>query len=391
MAAGAPRGGRDEAAPGGPARAREPMDAQAFLRGVAKGKPAAVYALVGDESFFKDRIVAALRKRVLGPDSPASAVRTVSARRAPGEPPIEPHALFDELRTGSLFEPVRLVRVEGADALVEAAAEALEAYVASPAAQVHLVLDLDKLDGRTRFARRIAEAGVVIACRRPFDHPPPWQPDAEPWDHPLAAWLVEEARSQGLALDKPAAHAIVERVGSEPGLLAREAERLAAVLGGTPAAAKPLAADGVASLVADTRGEDLFRLADAIARRDLSAALKVADALFRDGVPEREGGRTRGEGPVAARIVPWVHRTLRELWVARGIADSGGAAAEVARALGKKPVFAEALLRDARRFEPREFERAWPRLLATDLAVKGGSPPRLAVETFLMEAVPRRP
>ncbi len=389
MAAGPPRGGRDDA--GRPAGSREPVDALAFLRGVGKAKLSPVYALVGDEPFFKDRVVAALRRKVLGEDAPASAVRTVSARRAPGEPPIPPHALFDELRTGSLFEPVRLVRVEEADALVETAAEALEAYVASPAPQVHLVLDLDKLDGRTRLSRRIAEAGVVVACRRPFDHPPPWQPDAAAWDHPLAAWLVEEARAQGLALDKPAAHAIVERVGSEPGLLAREAERLAAVLGGTAAAPKTLAEDGVVSLVADSRGEDLFRLSDAIARRDLPAALKIVDALFREGVPDRDGGRTRGDGPVAGRIVPWVHRTLRELWVTRGIADSGGGAAQVAQALGKKPVFAEALLRDARRFDKSEFERLWPRLLETDLAVKGGSPPRLAVETLLLEAVPKKP
>ncbi|MHC5021300.1 MAG: DNA polymerase III subunit delta, partial [Planctomycetota bacterium] len=325
---------------GGAAR---PPDATTFLRGFRDHQPSPVYCLTGDEPFFRDRIVKALRFKLLGREAPASAVHTVSAKRQAGEAPIDPAGLLDELRTGSLFEAIRIVRVQDAKALFDKGAEALIGYCAKPAGGVHLILEAESLDGRTKLGKALAAKAVVIDCRRPFDHPPPWAHDAAPWDHPLAAWLVGEGRIFGLTFDKELAHTITQRVGNEPGLLSRECERLAAVIGGTRQAPKPLTRHDLDTLVPDTRGEDLFRLGDAVTRRDRAEALKITDALFRDGVPERSGGRTRDATAVAIRIAGWLHRTLREIWITRTLIARRAGSAEIARALGKKPMFAEAL------------------------------------------------
>ena len=61
---------------------------------------------------------------------------------------------------------------------------------------------------------------------------------------------------------------------------------------------------------------------------------QIADALFRDGVPERNGGRTRDAGAVAIRITGWLHRTLREIWITRPLIGRRAGSAEIARALG---------------------------------------------------------
>lgn len=386
--AGARRGGKGKK--GGAAR---PPDAGTFLRGFRDHTPAPVYVLTGNETFFRDRIVKALRFKILGRDSPASAVHTVTAKRQAGDAPIDITALLDDLRTGSLFDPIRVVRVLEAKALFDKGGEPLAAYLAKPAANVHLILEAESVDGRTKLGKAIAAKAVTVDCRRPFDHPPPWASDAAPWDHPLAAWVSGEARLHGLLMDKELADKLIQRVGNEPGLLSRECERLAAVLGGTRKEPKPFAHGDLDTLVPDTRGEDLFRLGDAVTKRDRPAALKIVDALFRDGVPERSGGRTRDAGAVAIRITGWVHRTLREIWITRTLIGRRAGSAEIARALGKKPMFVEPLIRDARRYEAAELANWWPKLRDLDQGLKSGARPRLSVEAFLTQLLepPPRP
>ncbi len=200
-------------AKGGAAR---PPDASAFLRGFRDHQPAPIYVFTGDETFFRDRLVTALRFKLLGRDVPASAVHTVAAKRQAGEAPIDAAGLLDDLRTGSLFEPIRIVRVQEAKALFDKGADALIAYCAKPAANVHLILEVESLDGRTKLGKALAAAAVIVDCRRPFDHPPPWASDAPPWDHPLAAWVSGEGRIHGLVFDKELADQLIQRVGNDP-------------------------------------------------------------------------------------------------------------------------------------------------------------------------------
>jgi len=384
------RGGKRGKGKGGAAR---PPDAPTFLRGFRDHQPAPIYLLTGNETFFRDRIVKALRFKILGRDVPASTVHTVSGKRSAGEPPIDVAGLLDELRTGSLFEAVRIVRVTEAKALFDQGGDALLAYCRKPAGGVHLILEAESVDGRTKLGKALSAAAVVVDCRRPFDHPPPWAQGAAPWDHPLAAWCAGEGRIHGLVFDKELADQLIQRVGNEPGLLSRECQRLAAVLGGTRQAPKPFTKSDLDTLVPDTRGEDLFRLGDAVTSRDRATALKITDALFRDGIPERSGARTRDAGAVAIRVLGWTHRTLRELWIARTLVGRRAGSAEIARALNKKPMFAEALIRQARRYEPAELAGWWPRLRDTDVALKTGAPPRLTIEALLAELLepPARP
>ena len=116
---------------------------------------------------------------------------------------------------------------------------------------VHLVLECESIDGRTRIGKALAATACTIDCRRPFDHPPPWQQGAEPWDHPLAAWVVAEGALHGVVMRKPVAHLLTQRVGNEPGLLSRECARLAAILGGDRKSPQPLEEPRLDALVPD--------------------------------------------------------------------------------------------------------------------------------------------
>lgn len=368
------------------ARAPKPVDHRTFLRGLKKHQPAPVYLVTGDEPFFRRRVVDGLRARILGPDAPAADVRTFTGRRRGGEAPAELSAVLDAARTVAMFDPVRLIHVAEAGGLLgKEAGDALLPYLERPAPDAHLVLEAASVDGRTKVGKALKRAAVVVECPKLYDRPAPWETDAAPWEHPLAEWLADEADAHGLAMGQKTAHALAQRVGSDPGLLVAECRRLSSVLRTEPGRRRRVTEEDVERLVSDTRGESLFRLGDAIAARDAAAALKVMDSLFREGVPEKSGAKTRDENAVAIRALSWVHRTLRELWVARDLRDAGA----VARALGKKPVLAEALCRSARKFRGFDFAALWPQLRDADVGLKSGAPPRLTVEAAVIRACGR--
>ena len=100
------------------ARAPKPLDHRSFLRGIAKHPLAPVYLLLGNEPFFRHRVVDALRRRILGPDAPAADVRTFTGKRKGGDAATELSAVLDAARTMAMFDPVRLIHVEEAGALL---------------------------------------------------------------------------------------------------------------------------------------------------------------------------------------------------------------------------------------------------------------------------------
>lgn len=365
------------------ARAPKPLDHRSFLRGLAKHKPALVYLLLGDEPFFRRRVVDALRARILGPDAPAADVRRFTGKRKGGDAVTELSAVLDAARTVSMFDPVRLIHVEEAGALLgKEAGEVILPYLENPAPDAHLVLECESVDGRTKVGKALKQRAAVIECPKLYDRPAPWETDAAPWEHPLATWLVGEAADHGLEIGQKTAHILAQRVGSEPGLLAAECGRLASILHVEPTDRRKVSEDDIERFVPDTRGESLFRLGDAISARDTKAALKVIDSLFREGVPEKSGAKTRAPNAIAIRTLSWVVRTLREVWVARDLRDPG----KVARVLGKNPVLAEALCRNARKFKGFDFPALWPRLRDADVGLKLGAPPRLTVEEMVIRA-----
>lgn len=365
------------------ARTPKPLDHRSFLRGLKKHTPAPIYLLLGDEPFFRRRVVDGLRARILGPDVPAADVRRFTGKRKGGDAAVTLIAVLDAARTMAMFDAVRLIHVEEAGGLLgKEAGDAILPYLENPALDAHLVLECESVDGRTKVGKALKQRAVVVECPKLYDRPAPWETDAAPWEHPLATWVVAEARDYGIELGQKTAHFLTQRVGSNPGLLAAECGRLASILKVEPGGRKRVTEDDVERLVEDTRGESLFRLGDAVIARDVSVALKVIDSLFREGVPEKSGGKTRDPGAIAIRTLSWVVRTLRELWVARSLRDPNA----VARVLGKKPVLAEALCRNARKFRGFNFAALWPTLRDADVGLKTGAPPRLTIETTVIRA-----
>jgi DNA polymerase-3 subunit delta len=130
----------------------------------------------------------------------------------------------------------------------------------------------------------------------------------------------------------------------------------------------------VRSLVAPAEG-NVFVLLDGVADRRPGAALAALRRLFQQGQP-------------AEAVLPQLAALLRRLLVAHELLEEGRSLAADGPEFGLTPNqrALEKLARQAARFQPRDFERAYDLVLACDRAIKTGArAPELAVELLVAE------
>jgi DNA polymerase III delta subunit len=360
----------------------------AFLRlPAAKRRAAAVVVLAGDEAFFKEEALAALEASLEGAERVErrcqSGARAATQDLAP---------ILDELRTGSLFAAAKVLVVRDAEALVQGAPEAVLGHAkggrAGGAPGTTLVLDVGGLDKRTRVAKELDAAALVVDCKRLYADPPPWVRAAGPGDSPLVQWALARARAAGLSARPETAHALVQVTGNDLHEIAATIEK--ARLSG----ASELGEAEVEALAGRTRREDAFALADAVGRRDLARALALLARLFERGIADRKGGVIGDPGAVGAIVFGRLYAKLGEVRRALAHLERGGARSReaVAQALGIAPFLADRALADAERWRAADLRAAWRALLDADLGLKGALPsggPRAALERLLVALLHR--
>ena len=130
----------------------------------------------------------------------------------------ETAAVFDELRTASMFQPYRLVVVDNADEWVKSHRDMVERYAESPAEGATLVLRSTNWNS-PKLDKLVEKVGAKV---KPDPMKPP---DA-------AAWLIKRATAEhGRKLSKDAAEILVARLGCGLMRLDTELAKLALLVG----------------------------------------------------------------------------------------------------------------------------------------------------------------
>jgi DNA polymerase III delta subunit len=180
----------------------------------------------------------------------------------------------------------------------------------------------------------------------------------------LQAWIRRHATELEVAIEPPAAKLLAERVGGtvtesdvERGEQTRIADGELRKLA-TYAGDRPISADDVEALVADTRPASLYAITNAIDRRDAAAASEAVKRALADGQPE-------------LRILGAVQGRLSDLIVTRDLVARGATPAEITKRVGRGSTWmAERLVEAARRYTGVELETMLIGLFETDLSIK---------------------
>lgn len=180
----------------------------------------------------------------------------------------------------------------------------------------------------------------------------------------LTGWIRQHASSLGIGIEPRAAGLLAQRIGGaawesdiERGEQTRVADSELRKLS-TYAGDRPITAEDVEALTADTRPASVFAITNALDRREPAAA---ADALR----------RAMAEGQPALRILASLSGRVGDLIVARDLMAAKTPPAEIARRLARGNArMAERLVEAARHYRGEELEAMLIGLYQADLAIK---------------------
>jgi DNA polymerase III delta subunit len=309
----------------------------------------------GDDGFGLDQLVAGFAARI-GADDRVE----ITAERSPDEAALDAARVESAsvgmfgVRLTVLRQPLRAAgrSTAAGDKLIALAAE-LPDGAALALVDVRSTRDAAKPPALlSRLASAVVTRGGIVEER------------LAPRRGELQAWIRSRSRDRQIDLEPRAAAMLAERVGGmvaetdvergeQTRIAAGELEKLA-----TYAAGRPVTADDVEALVADTRPASLFAITNAVDRRDPAAATRALDRALAE------------EQPVL-RILGAVQGRISDLIVARDLATSGATAAELTKRVGRGNArMAERLAEAARRYSGAELERMLIGLFEADMAIK---------------------
>jgi DNA polymerase-3 subunit delta len=317
-----------------------------------------VYLLTGSDR-PKIEVALARLRRHFAPE----AIELVSALETGGDAVA---ALCD---AGSLFGDARLVVVEDVDGRKDADgrrkggwkaadADAIAAYVSSPAPATVLALVGEELRKTSALWKTCAKAGQVL--------------EYDVAKRAVQGWVVEQFRGRGVRAEPEAAALLVQLVGDDLHALSVEVDKVA-----TWAAGEPVGEREIEALVATTADAPTFVLTDAWGARDTARVLEVSEAIL-----ERE---SRPRRDTAARLAGALGSHLSRLRALKRLAADGVTSKEAAERLKMHPFYADKLYRQADGFSADELRSAVVRLAELDGALKGQS--RLAPDLELQRAL----
>lgn len=256
--------------------------------------------------------------------------------------------------TFSMFGAIQAITVEDVPlpfpaAMKKVVAPLLE-YCASPSPRTILLLRGQAKPVRNKAAiNKLESLGTVVLLQE--------EREAE-----LVKHVTRRARSLGLNVGQAEASFIVDRIGTDMGMIQGDLERIALTI--HPETRPSL--DQLDGLIGDSREFPIYAILERVARRDRRTAFRMAEALL-----------TGGTAPLA--IVGMLAAGYRDLWLAASVRSTD----ELRRVLGGRPEFVlRALMDQARQVPLAEFPRIWEHLYATDRRMKSS---RIPPEDLLFE------
>ncbi|MCA8944040.1 MAG: hypothetical protein KDB80_15860 [Planctomycetes bacterium] len=275
-----------------------------------------VVVILGTSEFFRREAFDA----VLGAVDPTAELRTIDGTESTDGREL------DDLRGASLFGSGTWLAVRRAGGWLKSHGAALEQVLGARRDGCGLVLEVPKLDRRTKLAKTLAEAGELFEFRDLYAEP--YDRSRSPLEAELVRWVVARASKRSLSITSEAAYLVISSVGHEPADLVAEIERLAPMFEGRKVDPEELRRHVTSSFESTP-----FEFAEAVLAHDRLRSLRSLHAMFARGVKGRDGASI-DKGGVFPFITNWLHQALVSVYEGRRLLESGVPARDVPGRLG---------------------------------------------------------
>ncbi len=332
--------------------------AERLLDQLAKGKAPAAVVLLGSDPYWRDLCRKKLVESIVPEEMRGWAVARLSAEesdavevaaRAQMRPMMAPRQVFfvGDAEAWEKGSPNQLKETLGA----------LEGYFADPAPFTVLVLEAEKLDQRTRFAKLLGEHALVVELDAPGAD-----------SSRLAAQMAHE---RGIEMDGQAVAALVEATAGRAARMATELDKLACYAGES----SRISAADVRALVVTEGSAQVWELAGLLAANERGRALELVDELMR-------------KGETAPRLVGALAWMYRKIVAASGL-SAGASQWQAARQLGMRPEAARTAVEHAHRLSCAQLSDSLLALAEADSRLKSTGADDRGVMEFLVARLSR--
>ena len=333
-----------------------------FLKKLGQEAIKPLYIIIGQENFLKLQAIAAI-KNYLGHDR-------IFFKEYLADKQFDPRCLLDDLYSEALFDDFNLIILRDAQHIITRLYSILKEYVSNPPVHSLWIIEFDKLDQRTKFARLAKEKGVVIECL-------PLRPDIPSWqkgkrrDSELIEWLYSRVGYYQKNIKERAAYMLAELVGNNLSDLDLQIQKLTLFV----KERREITAADIEAMVQGSKRINIFELLDAISARQRQMTMQLLYLLFRRGMMSQDGQAVYDPRRIGLQFLRLIHYRFRQIWKIR-----------VANDFSDIPAFAKSKLMDhAAKFTPAQLVAIWQRLLQTELALKSSqTSPEPALERLLL-------
>jgi DNA polymerase-3 subunit delta len=340
------------------------MNLQDLQRHIKQEEAAPLYLILGEESYFRDQALDALRQAYQDKNGRDEADQSASDN-APDM--FQSDVVYgDETNASeilglaeevSFFSSRRRLFVKWADKLSARDGELLLPYFQQPNDATTLVFAAAKLDGRTKWVQALKKQAMVVDCA-----PLP--------ENQRAGWVTQHARALGLQVEAQALEMLKDQANEGLYAVTRELEKLAAYV---PEGQRVQVQD-VEHVRGKPPGISVFDWSEAVSRGDHGRALDIVSKNLETG-----------EAPL--RMLGAFLWQMRRIWKASGLMLEGMDQTQAARQAGIPPFRAREFMQQVHQWQEPQFRLAWTAFAHADSALKGGraSHPKLILDDLVIQ------
>ena len=235
-------------------------DFERIMGDIAARRFAGIYLLMGEESYFIDRIADRLAASILDEAARAFNQITVYGRDS------DAGQIVNLCRQMPMMGQYEVVIVKEAQQLK--GIDRLSLYTQKPSPTTILVIchKEKSVDKRSAFYKGCAANGVVLESVRPRDYE-------------IASWLQQFIRRRGLEIDPKALSMLTDHLGTDISKIANELQKLTVSL---PEGTKRITDRDIEANIGISKDFNNFELCKAVVTRDMNRALMIADHFARN-------------------------------------------------------------------------------------------------------------
>ena len=227
---------------------------------IAKREFAPIYLLMGEESYFIDRLSDALAQTILSPAEQSFNQITVYGKES------EAGQVVNLCRQMPMMGAYEVIIVKEAQQLRQI--EKLSHYTSKPQQSTILIIchKEKNVDKRSALYKQCQKEGVVFESIRPRDYE-------------IAPWLTQFISRKGLKISPKAVQMLSDHLGCDIAKISNELDKLVVSL---PAGTVEISDVDIEQKVGISKDYNNFELCNAVAVQDMKRAMNIADHFARN-------------------------------------------------------------------------------------------------------------